>query len=113
MQITFYRVHLKTVINDESRINNEQWYPVLANIYNNPGPNFDGYVSNVEGSSDLGCLSIHCYTVEGPEEKERLSKLKEINTDWALYRKSTVINKIICYASQLGYKIKGYTVEQY
>jgi hypothetical protein len=113
MLTTFYRVHIKADIKNDSIISDSLWYPALSNIYGNPGSNYDGYVSTVEISDTLDSLTIHCYTVVGPEENDRFDQLKQGCTDWSLYRKSSVTNAVLCYASQLGYKVKGYTVEQF
>jgi len=110
MQITLYRVYLKTdTIN--IRIDESQWYSVLKDIYGSPGQNFDGYISKVHSDTNES-LTVHCYTIEGPEERDRLSELKTIHTNWPLHRKSCLTTAILSFASHLGLKIRSYeTVE--
>jgi hypothetical protein len=111
MQIIFYKVTLK-IYNNDSVICNSGWYSALSNLYGNPGSNYDGYVYKIHLSDTLDSLSLHCYIVESTGENDRLKQLKQTYTDWSLYRKSTVANTVICYALHLGYKIKGYTIQQ-
>jgi hypothetical protein len=86
------------------------WSRALSSIYHSPGPNFDGYVSRASLENDT--LTIDCYTVEGPEERDRLDGLKAIYRNWSLHRKSAVSNAILCFAANLGIKISRYQTEE-
>lgn len=88
----------------ESIATKESWYPSLKNIYGIEGPNFDGYVSNLIKDSSKS-LIVECYTIEGPEEKARLSKLKELTSDWQQYQKEEVTKAIVRHGIMLGYSI--------
>lgn len=108
MNTTHFKVTLTTSVDLTSY--KISWSTCLKNIYGTPGVNFDGYIRQVIPSESS--IEIYCYTVEGPEEYERLFPIKEANTNWKVYRRSCVANSILCYASNNGLKIKGYTIEE-
>ena len=110
MITTRFRVIMRIFVSSVP-LTETNWTRVLSSIYHMPGRNFDGYISSVDLTSDI--LTIDCYTVEGPEEQERISGLKMIYTDWGLHRRSAVTNAILCHASHLGIKIRNYYTEQY
>jgi hypothetical protein len=89
-----------------------KWVSALKNIYGVPGKSYDGYVTTIGSSESYDSLIISCYTVEGPEDTERLAELKSNQANWSLYRKSAVVNSILSYALHLGMKVGGYEVEE-
>jgi len=88
----------------EPSVTKESWYPSLKNIYGIEGPNFDGYVSNLIKDSSKS-LIVECYTIEGPEENARLSKVKELTSDWCKYKKEAVTKALVRHGIMLGYSI--------
>jgi hypothetical protein len=111
MLTTRYTVTLVTPINLDV-LNEVTWYSALKNIYNRPGPNFDGYISGVKASDVLDSIDIDCYTLEGPEEKDRLLSVKDSSDDWASYRKRAVVEAIVGYAQNLGYTVTEYMIRE-
>lgn len=89
-----------------------KWVGALKNIYGVPGKSYDGYVTSIGCSEAYDCLIVLCYTVEGPEDTDRLADLKAKQDNWSLYRKSAVVNGILSYALQLGIKMNGYEIEE-
>ena len=102
MLVSKFKVSI-AVKSQEHDVTNDTWYSSLKNIYETEGPNFDGYISNVTKTSDS--LIVECYTIEGPEEIARLSKLKELNSDWQKYKKEAVTKAIVRHGIMLGYSI--------
>ena len=102
MLVSKFKVLLKTLV-DPGVITKESWYSSLKNIYGIQGPNFDGYISNVYTENDS--LSIECYTVEGPEEAERLLAIKGNPREWLEYKKIAVATAILIHARYLGYEV--------
>jgi len=91
MLVTHYTVKIRSnTIPQENKL-----LPALKDIYGCPGKNFDGYVSRVTQDGDS--FLIDCYILEGPEEVERLSSLRQSCNNWAEYRKNAVLNAIINY----------------
>jgi len=106
MLVSKFKVLLKTLGDSgvsHSVITKESWYSSLKNIYGIQGPNFDGYISNVYTEKDS--LSIECYTVEGPEEAERLLAIKGNPAEWLEYKKIAVATAILIHAAHLGYEV--------
>ena len=89
-----------------------KWVGALKNIYGVPGSSYDGYVTSVGCSESYDSLIVSCYTVEGPEDNERLGGLKSSQGNWSLYRKSAVANGILLHALHIGIKITGYEIEE-
>jgi len=94
--------HYTVKIRSNSSLQENKLLPALKDIYGCPGKNFDGYVSGVIQENDS--VVIQCYTLEGPEEMERLSSLRQSCNDWSEYRKNAVLNAIISYLDIFGYK---------
>jgi hypothetical protein len=98
MLITHYTVKIRST----SSLQENKLLPALKDIYGCPGKNFDGYVSRVIQEKDS--FLIQCYTLEGPEEVERLSSVKQSCDNWSDYRKNAVLNAITRYLDISGYK---------
>jgi hypothetical protein len=108
MIVSKFKVLLKTLV-DPGVTMKESWYSSLKNIYGIQGPNFDGYISNVYTEKDS--LNIECYTVEGPEEAERLLAIKGNPAEWLEYKKIAVATAILIHAAHLGYQVHEHTVK--
>ena len=111
MLTTRYKIHLKTPA-EEALMDSIKWIGTLNNIYGVPGKSYDGYVTSVGCSESYDSLIVLCYTVEGPEDTDRLANLKAKHDNWSLYRKSAVVNGVLSYAMNLGLKIHGYEIEE-
>ena len=111
MLTTRYKIHLKTPA-QETLMDPLKWVGALKNIYGVPGSSYDGYVTTIESSESYDSLIVLCYTVEGPEDNERLADLKVKQSSWTLYRKSAVVNGILSHALHLGIKMNGYEIEE-
>lgn len=112
MIVSKFKVLLKTLVDpgvSHKVTMKESWYSSLKNIYGIQGPNFDGYISNVY--TENNSLNIECYTVEGPEEAERLLRIKGSPTEWLEYQKIAVATAILIHAAHLGYKVYEHTVK--
>jgi hypothetical protein len=109
MITTRFKVILKIYLSSIPLVESN-WSRALSSIYHSPGPNFDGYISSVAVNNDT--LVIDCYTVEGPEEYERINGLKAIYRNWSLHRKSAVSNAILCFATSLGIRIRRYQTDE-
>jgi len=99
--MTGFKIRLK-ILESLDKTTEAMWYSALKNIYGIHSQNYDGYISRVQ--DQLNSLVIDCYTVEGPEEQERLSNLKNTVSEWDTYRKTAVTKAIISHARTLGYK---------
>lgn len=111
MLVSKFKVLLKTLGDSgvsHSVTTKESWYSSLKNIYGIQGPNFDGYISNVY--SENNSLNIECYTVEGPEEAERLLAIKGSPAEWLEYKKIAVATAILIHAATLGYEVHDHTL---
>ena len=73
----------------------------LKNIYGCPTRNFDGYISRI--FQEKNHIHIDCYTLEGPEDVDRLSALKQEHTDWEDYKKNAVLKAFIKHLEYCGY----------
>lgn len=111
MLTTRYKIHLKTPAYVD-HMDPLKWVTALKNIYGVPGKSYDGYVTTIGSSESFDSLIISCYTVEGPEDTDRLSELKSSQIKWSLYRKSAVVNSILSCALDLGIKVGGYEIEE-
>lgn len=111
MLTTRYKIQLKTQAYIDM-MDPLKWVGALKNIYGVPGKSYDGYVTMINCSEHYDSLVIMCYTVEGPEDRERLAQLKSSQDNWSLYRKSAVVNGILSHALHLGIKMTGYEIDE-
>jgi len=73
----------------------------LKDIHGCPTANFDGYISQI--SQGKTHTDIYCYTLEGPEDINRLSVLKQKHANWEEYRKNAVLKAFIKHLEYCGY----------
>ena len=66
----------------------EHWLTTLADVFGQPTPSFDGYISSVKVDNNLRTIDIRSYIIEDPMKFAPIKKA--LQGDWLPYLSSKV-----------------------